>query len=68
MLRSQQGGLLATAAFVFWGAFPFYFKLVAHINPLEVLANRIIWAAFFLFFFEFAVLKHPYSIISMPTR
>jgi chloramphenicol-sensitive protein RarD len=55
MLRSQQGGLLATAAFVFWGAFPFYFKLVAHINPLEVLANRIIWAAFFLFFFLLAL-------------
>ncbi|MGH1485064.1 MAG: EamA family transporter RarD [Cellvibrionaceae bacterium] len=50
MSRSQQGGLLAIAAFVFWGAFPFYFKLVSHINPLEVLANRVIWAAFFLCF------------------
>ena len=48
MLRNQQGVLLAIAAFSFWGAFPFYFKLVTHISPLEVLANRIVWSAFFL--------------------
>lgn len=48
MSRSQEGGFLAITAFVLWGAFPFYFKAVAHISPLEVLANRIIWAAIFL--------------------
>jgi chloramphenicol-sensitive protein RarD len=44
MRDSQKGSLLAIAAFSFWGAFPFYFKAVSHINPLEVLSNRVIWS------------------------
>ncbi len=44
MPRSQQGSLLAILAFTLWGGFPFYFKAVTHIEPLEVLANRILWA------------------------
>ena len=44
MRRSQQGSMLAIAAFTLWGAFPFYFKLVSHFTPLEILANRIIWS------------------------
>ncbi len=49
MTHSREGGFLAVAAFVLWGAFPLYFKALAHVAPLEVLANRVIWSAFSLF-------------------
>lgn len=55
MTRSQQGGLLAASAFILWGLFPLYFKLISHISALEILSNRIIWAAIGLFFLLFIV-------------
>jgi chloramphenicol-sensitive protein RarD len=55
MTRSQQGGLLAASAFILWGLFPLYFKLISHISALEILSNRIIWAAVGLFFLLFIV-------------
>lgn len=36
------------AAYAWWGLIPIYFKLVAHIPPLGVLAHRVVWSfAFF---------------------
>jgi len=32
------------AAYLLWGFFPLYFKWVAHVPPLEVLAHRIAWS------------------------
>jgi chloramphenicol-sensitive protein RarD len=32
------------AAYIWWGLIPIYFKLVAHIPPVGVLAHRIIWS------------------------
>ena len=32
------------AAYLLWGFFPLYFKWVAHVPPLEVLAHRIVWS------------------------
>ena len=43
-LQPWYGYLLAVAAFTLWGFFPLYFKEVAHLSPLEVLANRVIWS------------------------
>ena len=31
-------------AYLLWGLCPLYFKTVAHVAPLEVLAHRIVWA------------------------
>lgn len=31
-------------AYLLWGFLPVYFKIVASVNPLEVLSHRIIWA------------------------
>ena len=39
---------LALAGIVLWGLFPIFWKQLAHIDPLEVLAHRIIWAVPFL--------------------
>jgi len=44
-LSSGHAGVLAAAvAFTWWGFFPLYFRLVAGVVPLEVLANRIVWS------------------------
>jgi chloramphenicol-sensitive protein RarD len=62
---SQRGGLLAVAAFAFWGVFPFYFKLISHLSPLEVLANRIIWSTVCLLFLLFTLKKYWHIIVGI---
>jgi chloramphenicol-sensitive protein RarD len=37
------------AAFLWWGGVVFYFKAVAHVPALEVLAHRIVWSTLLLF-------------------
>lgn len=46
--EARVGVLYATAAYGLWGVFPVYFKLVATVPALEVLAHRIIWSLVFL--------------------
>jgi chloramphenicol-sensitive protein RarD len=38
------GILLAAAAYALWGLFPLYFKAVAAVPALQVLAHRVLWA------------------------
>ncbi len=45
---TRQGVLFALGAFSLWGLAPIYFKAVATISPMEVLAHRVIWSVFFL--------------------
>lgn len=40
----RDGALSALIAYVLWGVFPIYFKLVQAVPPTEVLTHRIIWA------------------------
>ncbi|MES2100625.1 MAG: EamA family transporter RarD [Pseudomonadota bacterium] len=42
------GALSAALAFVWWGLFPLYFRIVTGIAPGEVLAHRIVWCLLFL--------------------
>jgi chloramphenicol-sensitive protein RarD len=35
-------------AYGWWGLVPIYFKSVAHVPPLSVLAHRVVWSVFFL--------------------
>lgn len=44
---SRAGIGLAIGAYLFWGAFPLYFKAVAHVPALQVLAHRVVWALLF---------------------
>ena len=47
--RGSAAGLgIAVACFVGWGLMPFYFKALVHVDPIEVVANRIVWSALFL--------------------
>lgn len=38
------GVVLALAAYALWGRFPIYFKAVAAVPGLQVLAHRVVWA------------------------
>ncbi len=47
--RQNRNGLFyALASFTWWAGSVFYFKAVAHVSPLEVLAHRVIWTAVIL--------------------
>jgi chloramphenicol-sensitive protein RarD len=43
------GVLYGMAAYTFWGLAVFYFKAIARVPPLEILAHRILWSVPFLF-------------------
>jgi rarD protein len=43
----KQGYILGLLAYVFWGFFPLYFKLLDDIPALEIVVQRIIWSALF---------------------
>ena len=42
------GIVYASLAFVWWGLFPLYFRIVAGVPPGEVLAHRIVWCVLFV--------------------
>ena len=45
----NRGIFYGIAAYVFWGFFPIYWKLIAEVAPVEILLNRIIWSFVFLY-------------------
>jgi chloramphenicol-sensitive protein RarD len=40
----NRGVLYALGAYLLWGLFPVYFKAVAAVPPLEILAHRVVWS------------------------
>ena len=44
----RDGAWLAFVAYLFWGIVPVYFKWVDEVPPLEILAQRLIWALLLL--------------------
>ncbi len=42
--ETRAGVLYGVAAYTFWGLAVFYFKAIAVVPPLEILAHRILWA------------------------
>ena len=47
---TRLGVTYGLAAYLLWGFFPLFFKWVAHVPPLEVLAHRIVWSLITLLF------------------
>lgn len=41
---TPRGFAFALAAYLIWGALPFYMRAVGHIPPMEVVAHRIVWS------------------------
>ncbi len=48
MLESRKGFLTATLAYVLWGLLPAYWKQLAHVDALQVVAHRMVWGALML--------------------
>lgn len=44
MSQQKSGILFAIGAYIIWGIFPVYWKLIEDVNSMEVLLNRIIWS------------------------
>lgn len=42
--KGSRGLLYALGAFGFWGFVPIYFKAIAHVPAMEVLAHRVFWS------------------------
>jgi chloramphenicol-sensitive protein RarD len=48
MTNVRKGAVLALAAYLLWGIFPSYWKLLLPIHPLHILAARIIFSLLFV--------------------
>lgn len=44
----NQGLLFALIAYFIWGLLPLFWKQLAHVNDLDILAHRVIWATAFM--------------------
>ncbi|MER2192905.1 MAG: EamA family transporter RarD [Solibacillus sp.] len=44
MSDEQRGIWNAVLAYVIWGIFPLFWKLLGHVSSMEVLASRIVWS------------------------
>jgi len=44
----RRGMWLAIACYTTWGTFPLYFRLLAPVPAIDILANRVIWSLVFL--------------------
>ncbi|MBX8556574.1 EamA family transporter RarD [Pseudomonas cichorii] len=43
----RRGYILGLSAYIIWGLFPMYFKLLATVPALEIIIHRAIWSALF---------------------
>lgn len=41
--ETRRGLIYGIAAYGLWGVVPLFWKLLAHVDPLEVLAHRVVW-------------------------
>ncbi|MCA2214585.1 EamA family transporter RarD [Jidongwangia harbinensis] len=48
MTEERRGYLYGLSAYVLWGFFPIYFKLLRPATPFEILAHRIVWSVVFI--------------------
>ncbi len=43
----RRGYVLGLTAYVIWGLFPLYFKLLERIPAVEIIVQRAVWSALF---------------------
>jgi chloramphenicol-sensitive protein RarD len=53
--ESRKGYIYATLAYLGWGFFPMYWKLLLSVPAIEILSHRILWG--FLFYFSFLAVR-----------
>ncbi|WP_410499372.1 EamA family transporter RarD [Chitinibacter sp. S2-10] len=44
----NSGLVCATLAYLIWGLFPLYFRVIQYLPPLEIVLHRMVWALLFL--------------------
>jgi chloramphenicol-sensitive protein RarD len=63
----NKGILYGIGAYVLWGFFPLFFKLLSNVSPLQILAHRFFWSFLFLIFLLY-ILKQFKKFKSVITR
>lgn len=48
MAQERKGYLFGVGAYLWWGLFPLYWKLLRPAGPLEILAHRVLWSLVFV--------------------
>lgn len=66
MSEMKKGILFALLAYLFWGSFPLFWKMLTHVPSSEILAARIIWA--FVFTALFIVLRGQGKVLWQDTK
>ena len=51
--ETNRGIILGFIAYLIWGLFPAFFKLLPEATPLEIISHRIFWSAIFLLIIVF---------------
>jgi chloramphenicol-sensitive protein RarD len=57
--RTRAGLLLGLGAYSLWGFLPLYFKAIAQVDSVEIVAHRIIWSLVFLAALASALRRWP---------
>ena len=60
------GAYFALAAYSIWGFAPLYFKTVAHVAPLEIIAHRVIWSVVLLL--VILLLTQKLNLLKLPIK
>jgi chloramphenicol-sensitive protein RarD len=53
--RARSGLWFGLGAYGLWGVLPIYFKALANIGPVDIVAHRVVWSVPFLFLLLFLV-------------
>ncbi len=62
MTEEKKGVVYALIAYVIWGAFPLYWKLLEQVGSLEILINRVIWSFIFTAIFILLIKQRKHLI------
>ncbi len=63
--ETKAGYIYATLAYVGWGFFPMYWKLLLAVPALEILSHRMLWG--FVFYFVYAAIKNKKLALYIPS-
>ncbi len=63
----SKGTLAAIIAYILWGLYPIYFKLLVAVPPFQTTAHRIVWA-FIIMFLVLVVTRQLKALIRSITR
>ena len=60
--------LIGMGTYAFWGLMPAFWKLLEHVNSLEILAHRLFWSAFFLIAICLFIRRREYLVLFRDRR